>query len=169
MNSVLPIELSAAQIAFIEGNVTIYAAAVGADLSPQVARAIGCRIDAANKRITIFLSTARAGALIAAVRAHRTLAVVFAQPGTHEAIQLKTHDANIVNLERDDPMLIANYRERMVAHISPIGFAGDMLCAFFGISISDAIALQFTPSAAFDQTPGPNAGAELTNNRVERT
>lgn len=164
MTQVSPIELSAEQIAFIEGNVTIYAAATGADLSPQVARAAGCRVDVKHHRVTIFLSAARASALIAAVRAHRTLAVVFAQPGTHQAIQLKTQDAQIVNLQRDDSVLIANYRERMIAHISPIGFAPEMLRAFFGTPLSDAIALQFTPCAAFDQTPGPNAGAALILN-----
>ena len=161
MTSTPLIKLNTAQIAFVEGNVTIYAAATGADLSPQVVRATGCRVDKKTRRVTIFLSASRAAALIAAVRAHRTLAVVFAQPGTHRAMQLKAQDAEVVSLQRDDLVFIADYRERMIAHISPIGFAPEMLRAFFGISMSDAIALQFTPCAAFDQTPGPNAGAEI--------
>ena len=53
--------LSDEQIAFIQGNVTIYAATTGADLSPHIARGAGCRVDAESNRITIFLSAARAG------------------------------------------------------------------------------------------------------------
>ncbi len=155
------IALSAEQIAFIRGNVTIYAAATGTDLSPQIARAAGCRVDVKNNLVTIFLSAARAAALLEAVRAHRTLAVVFSLPGNHKAIQLKTRDAGIVHLQRDDAILIANYCERMIAHITPLGFAPDMLRVFFSIPVSDAVALQFTPDTAFDQTPGPNAGAAL--------
>lgn len=161
-----PMALSADQIAFIQGNVTMYVAATGADLSPQVARATGCRIDAKTNRVTIFLSAARAGALIAAVRSHRTLAAVFSQPGTHQALQLKTRDAEIISIQRDDGLLITEYRERLIAHISPLGFTPDMLRAFFGIPMSDAIALQFTPYAAFDQTPGPNAGAAFPSTGI---
>jgi hypothetical protein len=155
------IALSAEQIAFIQGNVTIYAAATGADLSPQIARAAGCRVDAQSRQITIFVGAARADAMLVAMRAQHSLAVVFSQPGNHKAIQLKTYNADIVNLHRDDSVLIADYCERMIAHITPLGFSPDMLRAFFSIPISDAVALQFIPSAAFDQTPGPNAGASL--------
>ena len=161
MTAISAIMLSTEQIAFIQGNVTIYAAATGSDFSPQVARATGCRVDMKNHRVTIFLSATHAVELIAAVRAHRTLAVVFAQPGTHQALQLKASDADIVQLQRDDAVLIANYRDRMIAHIVPIGFSDDMLRAFFGLSMSDTVALQFTPCAAFDQTPGPNAGSAI--------
>jgi hypothetical protein len=155
------IQLTAAQIAFMQGNVTMYAAATGADLSPQVARATGCRVDATSNRVTIFVNATYAAAVIASVRAHRTLAVVFSQPHNHQAIQLKSHDAQIAAMQNDDWVLVADYRERMIAHISPIGFAPEMLRAFFGTSVSDIVALQFTPCAAFDQTPGPNAGAAL--------
>jgi biotin carboxylase len=161
MNTADSITLSAEQAAFIQGNVTIYAAAIGADLTPQITRAAGCRVDANNRQVTIFVSAARASAMLAAVRNHRTLAAVFSQPGNHKAIQLKTSNADMVGLQRDDATLISHYYERMIAHISPFGFAPDMLRAFFSIPISDAVALQFTVTSAFDQTPGPNAGAAL--------
>lgn len=155
------IALTTEQIVFIQGNVTIYAAATGADLSPQIARAAGCRVNTKENHVTIFLGAARASALLAAVRAHHTLAVVFSQPGIHKAMQLKTRAADIVSLQRDDAVFIADYCERMIAHITPLGFAPDMLRAFFSIPLSDAVALQFTPDDAFDQTPGPNAGVAL--------
>jgi hypothetical protein len=161
MNRANPITLSAEQAAFIQGNVTMYVAAIGTDLSPQIVRAAGCRVDANNRQVTIFVSAARAGALLAAVRSHRTLAAVFSQPGNHKAMQLKSADAEVVELQRADATLITRYCERLIAHIAPFGFTPAMLRAFLSIPIGDAVALQFTPAAAFDQTPGPNAGAAL--------
>lgn len=155
------IALSDEQIAFIQGNVTIYAAAMATDLTPRIARAAGCRVDAEHHRVTIFLSAARASELLAAVRAQRALAVVYSQPGMHKALQLKTRTADIVDLQQHDAIFIRDYCDRMIAHIAPLGFTPDMLRAFFAIPLSDAIALQFTPCAIFDQTPGPNAGAAL--------
>ncbi|HET8710258.1 MAG TPA: hypothetical protein VFM32_02695 [Spongiibacteraceae bacterium] len=156
-----PVALSAEQAAFIQGNVTMYAAATGADGSPQIARGAGCRVDVENQRVTIFFSAARASALLAAVRAQGALAVVFSLPGVHKAMQLKTSAAQIVHVQRSDAVLMADYCERMIAHIAPLGFAPAMLRAFFSLPKSDAVALQFEPDAAFDQTPGPNAGAAL--------
>lgn len=157
----VPKVLGAEHIAFIQGNVTMYAAAAGADLTPQIARASGCRVDADGQRVTIFLNASRAAAMLTAVRSQRTLAVVFSQPGNHKALQLKANDVEIIGLQRDDATLIANYCERMIAHIAPLGFSAEMLRVFFATPISDAVALQFIPHAAFDQTPGPNAGAAL--------
>lgn len=154
--------LSAEQIAFIEGEVTIYAAATGADLLPQVVRGAGCRVDARNRTVMIFVSAANASALLTALRHRGALAAVFAQPGSHKALQLKSESASIVSLGRDDAVFIANYRERMIAHIAPFGFASDVLRALFSLPVSDAVALQFTPCAVFDQTPGPNAGAMVS-------
>ena len=153
--------LSPAQIAFITGDVTMYVAAADADLTPHIARGAGCRVDATGHRIAVLLSASRAADLLAAVRAQRTLAVVFTQPGNHTALQLKTHAADIVETEPDDIALLAAYRARIIAHIAPLGFTAETLRAVFTVAVDDIAAVHFTPHAAFDQTPGPNAGSAL--------
>jgi len=155
--------LSAAQIAFIQGNVTMYAATAGDGAHPHVTRATGARVDTDSHAVTVFVSATEAGALLADVRAGGALAVVFCEPGSEKAIQLKSDGADILQLQRDDPQLIADYCERLIRHIVPLGFSPQMLRSFFARPLGDAIALRFLPCAAFDQTPGPNAGAALTS------
>lgn len=158
-----PIALSAEQIAFIEGNVTMYAATAGDNARPHVARLAGIRVDASTNTITAFMNANNAGALLADIRAARAIAVVFCEPGSEKAIQLKSKRAEIIPLQRDDQQLMVNYRERLIRHITPLGFSSEMLGCFFSSPLSEAVALQFTPCAAFDQTPGPKAGTALTS------
>lgn len=161
MNTTSPIILSPAQIAFIEGNVTMYAATAGDNVQPHVAKLCGIRVDPSTSTITTFLNAHNAGALLADIRAGHAIAVVFCEPGSEKAIQLKSERAEIAPLQRDDQQLMADYRERLIRHITPLGFSADMLGCFFASPLSEAVALQFIPSAAFDQTPGPKAGTAL--------
>ena len=158
-----PITLNAKQIDFLQGNVVIYAATADAAAHPHVARVAGTRIDSRKNAVTIFLSALEASALLADVRAQQALAVVFCEPGSEKAMQLKAHSAQIVAVQRDDQRLVADYCERLIKHVTPLGFSSAMLRTFFAPLRSDIVALQFTPCAAFDQTPGPNAGTALVN------
>ncbi len=154
------IALSAAQVEFLQGNVVIYAASTDGNCQTNIARVAGCRIDG-NDRVTIFVAAASAAALLADVRDNGALAVVFCQPHTEKAVQLKSCDAQVVALTRDDYYLMSDYQQRIVNQILPVGFAPEMLRSFFAPPRSDAVAICFTPYAAFDQTPGPNAGILL--------
>ncbi len=154
------IALSAEQIAFVEGEVTMYVGATAANQSPLIARAIGCRVEA-DGQVTVFLHAQRAAALIAAVRANGNAAVVFAKPSTHQSLQLKSRTAEIMPISAEDGAFIARYRERIIGHIAALGYAPSVLSTFFSLDADDAIALRLTPCAAFDQTPGPNAGMAI--------
>ncbi|MFT3929595.1 MAG: hypothetical protein QM709_04765 [Spongiibacteraceae bacterium] len=157
------ITLSTGQIAFLQGNVTMYAATANRAAQPHVAKLAGVRIDAATNQITVFLNAANADALLADIRGGSAIAVVFCEPGSEKAIQLKSHSADIVALQHGDHELMASYRDRLVQHIIPLGFSPEMLRCFFSAPLSEAIALQFTPCEAFDQTPGPKAGSALVS------
>jgi hypothetical protein len=146
---------------FISGGVSIIVAGCDAANGTTVSRAIGCRVADDRRRVTVFLSAAQSGALLADVRANGKLAVVFSQPTTHRAIQLKGTDATVVPLATDDPHLIAAYRSHFAAQVTPLGFSEAFVRSFLGIAPGDVVAIAFTPSAAFSQTPGPKAGSPL--------
>ncbi len=146
---------------FICGGVSINVAARDARHETTVSRAIGCRVSQDRRRVTVFLSAAQSAALLADVRQNGIIAVVFSQPTRHRAIQLKGTDAAVVPLEADDPHLLAAYRQRMVAGIAPLGFTPEFVRTFMNVAPGDVVAVAFTPSAAYLQTPGPNAGARL--------
>lgn len=155
-----PILLSRDQVAFLQGNVVIYASSTGIGCQTNLVRSSGCRVDI-DGSITVFVCAAQAGGLLADVRANRALAIVFCEPRTDRALQLKTRDAETAAVSRDDYRLLSDYHERIVALISPSGFDPAMLRTFFKPPLSDAVALRFKPYAVFDQTPGPNAGAQV--------
>ena len=89
----------------VAGGVSIIVAGRDARNETTVARAVGCRMAEDGRRITVFLSAAQSGALLADVRANGCVAVVFSEPTTHRAIQLKGTDAAIVPLTAEDPHL----------------------------------------------------------------
>jgi len=146
---------------FIGGGASIIVAGRDAGNETTVSRAVGCRVADNRRRVTVFVSAAQSGALLADVRANGVIAVVFSQPTTHRAIQLKGTDAEVVPLTEDDPHLLAAYRGRLAAYVAPLGFSEAFVRTFLNVPPGDVVAIAFTPSAAFTQTPGPKAGSPL--------
>jgi len=153
--------LGPAQAAFIQGSVSIVAASCGSAATTQLSKVFGCRVAADGRSVTIIVSALQAGALLADIRANRKLAVVFCRPTTDQTLQIKTFDARVVALGREDYATLAEHTDKLVAEIVPLGFPEAIVRPLFGCSSSDAVAVRFTPSAVFDQTPGPNAGTQL--------
>ena len=147
--------------AFIQGGVSIVAAARNADNETTLSRAVGCRVSTDRRHVTILLSATQSAALLADVRANGIIAVVFSQPRQHRAIQLKGVDAVVVPLADEDPHLVAAYRRRLGAEVAPLGYRDAFVQAVMSVVPGDVVAVGFTPSAAFLQTPGPKAGTRL--------
>lgn len=155
------VQLSPEDAAFIQGGVSIHAAARDASNDTAVARAIGCRVSADRRQVTIFLSAVQAAPLLANVRGNGVIATVFSEPSSHRTIQLKGTDAAVVPSTPDDPHLWSSYRARLTAEDRPLGFSDAFVRAMLSPASGDVVAVAFTPSAAFQQTPGPRAGAPL--------
>jgi hypothetical protein len=150
--------LDCRQAAFLLGPVSMNAASRDAALTPSVARAFGCRIAADGREVTLFLSAARAAAVLRDLRAGAPLAVVFSRPQTHETRQLKAVSARIEAIAPGDLELIAAYGEAFVAECVPLGYEEAFIRGFFVGVEADALAVSFAPAAMFEQTPGPDAG-----------
>lgn len=147
--------------AFMTGGVSIIAASRGPDNAPTIARAAGCRLSADRARVTVLLARSQAGALLEAAEATGAVSVVFSQPSSHRTIQLKGNDARVCPATPGDETLVARYADAFAAELCPMGYAEQMARALVWAPEGDFAALTFSPSAAFDQTPGPRAGAAL--------
>lgn len=147
--------------AFIQGRVSIIAASRNHDNEPNLSRAIGCRVSADRRRVTLFLFAAQSGALLADVRANGAIAVVFSQPSTHRTVQLKGTDAAAAELTKDDVQVLGAYRQKFIAELESIGFSEPFTRALLACPAGDVVAVGFTVAAAFVQTPGPKAGTPL--------
>jgi hypothetical protein len=142
--------------------ISMTAASRDAQLAPSLGRAVGCRVAADRSRVTVLIPADQNAELMEALRATRTIAVVFSQPSTHRTIQLKGRDAAIAPADADDAALAARWSAGFVAELSAYGYVPGLVSTFVWCDPAQLAAVTFSPCAAFQQTPGPRAGTPLS-------
>jgi hypothetical protein len=128
---------------------------------PSVARALGCRVSPDRTRVTVVLLASQSAALLADLRATGVIAVVFTQPSTHRTIQLKGSDATVGAPEPGAQALVEANAAAALADLALAGYPESFARTLFALDPPDLVAVGFTPTAAFFQTPGPQAGKRL--------
>lgn len=153
--------LGAAHAAFVQGSVSIVAASCDAQRMPSMGRVAGCAVAPDRCRVSLFVAARQAPALLADVRASGRIAVVFSRPSNNRTLQLKGDDATVRPTTADELSVVARYVEAFGEEITPLGYGPEQARTLFACVDGDRVAIDFTPSAAFEQTPGPNAGAPI--------
>ena len=128
---------------------------------PFLARAVGRRFGPDLRQITLFFSSADAQDMLERIAGSGMIAAVFSLPSTHQTLQLKGSDARIDKVLKNDVQLVASYRRAVVDQLEELGFARPLIDTMLACEPGDLSAVTFTPSAAFSQTPGPNAGRAI--------
>ena len=128
---------------------------------PSVTRALGCRVAPDRRRVTVFLLASQSDTLLRDLRTTGAIAAVFSQPSTHRTIQLKGSDATVGAIEPGDVELIEANAAAALADLALAGFPESFARTIFAYDAPDVVAVGFTPSTAFFQTPGPQAGRRL--------
>lgn len=153
--------LDEANADFIQHHVAINLAARDAGNVPALTRALGCRVSPDRRRVTVFVSPARAEKLLQCLPQNGAIAAVFSRPSTHQTLQLKGVDAVAGPVSEGDRQRIAAYRDSFVEELLRIGHPPAFAAAVISAFTDDAVGVTFTPTAAFVATPGPNAGQRL--------
>jgi len=157
-----PIELDPEVVAFVEGHgVSMHAASRNAKHEANLSRGLGCRVSPDRKRLTVFLLASHSGDMLGDFRANGAIAVVITLPSTHRTVQLKGGDAAVEALRDDDYIRIARNREGFLRELTSIGFPDKFAKLLLAGERGDVVAVGFTITAAFNQTPGPTAGKPL--------
>lgn len=156
-----PAILDAAHADFIRSEVSLNAASGRPGALPSLARAVGCRVAADRRSVTLLFASTPAAALLDDIRRSGAIAAVFSEPSTHRTLQLKGNDARIVPLEPGDLALSLRYTDAFVSGLARLGYPGQVLRSVLSCAPDDIVAVQFSPSSAFSQTPGPGAGEPL--------
>jgi hypothetical protein len=156
-----PAVLDEDHAAFIQGGVSVVVATRDADFVPDVVRGCGCRVSRDRRSVTVLVESRRIGALVANIEANGMIAVVFSQPSTHRTIQLKGTDARAVRVSPRDSTLVENHLAAWIDELTAIDYRPEFARAVHGDVPDAMVALAFTPTAAFQQTPGPGAGDRL--------
>jgi hypothetical protein len=127
----------------------------------ELGRVHGCRAASDRRRVAVLLPGEQYPALVEALRASRAIAVVFSEPSTHRTIQLKGADAVLEPASDADRALALRWSEAFVAGLGALGYDETLVRAAVWCEPRALVAVGFTPCAAFQQTPGPRAGAPL--------
>jgi hypothetical protein len=145
---------------FIPRFTSMSVAARDAQVRPVVGRALGCRVSADRRKLTVFLCASREAQLLACLRENGAIALTVTRPKTHETLQFKGTVSAILPWTDADRAEIAAYRQSFIEELAGLGyrhgFSGTVLAAG-----EDGMAVAFEPTAIYDQTPGPKAGAML--------
>jgi hypothetical protein len=113
-----------------------------------------------RRQLTVLLSRSIAVSVLGCLQDNRAIAVVFTRPSTHQTLKFKGTDAELSEIDPQDLTLTADYQRRFVLELATIGHTPEFAAAVVPI-MDDLVAVRFTPTAAFDQTPGPGAGKAL--------
>lgn len=151
--------------AFIQSGVSVVVASRNAANVASVVRAAACRVSADRQRVTVLLPMQPAARVLADLAATRSIAVVFSQPSTHRTIQLKGGDAERVATTAEDLSACVAQEKNWVADLMKLGYAEGFARALHHVPLDELVAVRFTASSAFSQTPGPHAGAKLGGSR----
>jgi len=149
-------------IAFLDGRrVAVSIASRSEHCIPSVTRALGYRISADACEFAIFVPR-QAERVLADLRTTAQAAVVFTEPSTHRSLQVKGNGVRLTPLEEGDWPVISAYADDLVIEICPLGYPEPLIRKLGECTPQQVVAARFAPSAAFGQTPGPRAGAALS-------
>ncbi|MFI5444168.1 hypothetical protein [Polaromonas sp. UC242_47] len=155
--ALLPPEL----IAMMDKGVSAIVGACGLDLRPSIMRAVGSAIAADGRSVTVYVSRTQSRQLIQDIASTGRIAVVFSEPASHRTVQLKASHARLRGAEAADQAALTRYLASMEQEVERVGYGPVFTRAMLANRLDDLVAISFEPSQAFDQTPGPKAGAAL--------
>jgi len=156
--------LDAGHAALLERRVSVIVSTRDAARVPHLMRATGYRIDAGAGTVTLLLCAVQAGDTLADIAANQAIAVVFSEPTTHQTLQLKGFDARHTAVQADDGARVAAYRERFADELAELDIARDLIVGgLLNCAGGSLVAVTFTPTLAFRQTPGAHAGAPIAS------
>lgn len=130
-------------------------------LAPSVCWGMGGHIDDEGRRATVWLRQDQARELVADVQANARVAAVFCVPHTSVALQVKGEDARVRPATGQDAQRLQAHLDNMVREIELMQLSPAFTRALFEQPLEALVAIDFTISSVYEQTPGPAAGQTL--------
>lgn len=147
--------------AFLQSGQSLHVASRGENLAASLDRALGCRVSADRRRVTVFILASHGAAMLEDFGRNGAIAFVASQPSTHRTVQLKGVDAVAGPVEPGDAALLARQADGFARDLVALGYAESLPRLLVEGDPGDVVAVTFTPVQAFVQTPGPGAGAPM--------
>lgn len=144
--------------ALLDGLVAVHVATRDAALVPDEVMAAAARPSADGRCLTVFLPVATSEASIANLRANGAIAVVLSQPLTHRTVQLKGRVETIGPARDEERAEVERLAAAFDAEVEVIGLPPAVVRRR---TRWPCHAVTFVVAEAYEQTPGPRAGAPI--------
>ena len=152
--------LTAEMLEFIASGVAHQVGARTADGMPCLCRALAAQQED-DGRLVVLISSESGYEVLDGIRANGLVSLVLVAPTSFRALHLKGRDAVV---ESGDPQyrpLVEERRQSFQRQLDFYGFPPDFTRAWYSIDDVEVMAIRFTPTSAWNQTPGPGAGAAV--------
>ena len=146
---------------FIQSGVSMTLASRDDRFVPSIAKGVGCRVSPGRDAVTVLVFANAAEELLRDVAHCSKLAAVFSRPSTNRTLQIKGSNVTTAPAGPADVALTRRYIVLLAEELRPLGWSADYVHDVFWHDPVHLVALHFTPEGAFQQTPGPGAGAAL--------
>ncbi|MFT3778839.1 MAG: hypothetical protein QM772_11295 [Ottowia sp.] len=127
---------------------------------PQVCRALAA--DALpDGRMLVLLAERAAPRVVAALRETGQAALLMTSPRTNRTLHVKGRDARVEPGLPEHAALLAHCHRRLaveIAEVDGFGSAAPVVANWYRVDLCEMVAVRFSISGAWDQTPGPHAG-----------
>lgn len=112
-------------------------------------------------RLRVLFRRAGHEALLLALMRDPRIAATVTEPRSHRSVQLKGADA-VLSAPGDDDLRAARDQTRAFERqLLDLGYPAPFAATITAFGLADLVAVEFTPTQLFSQTPGPGAGAGL--------
>ena len=145
---------------FIASGVAHQVGARSADGMPCICRALAAQ-EEADGRVVVLISGESGYEVLDAIRANGLVSLVMVAPESFRALHLKGSDATVESGELHYRPLVEQRRLRFQRQLESHGFPSEYTHAWYSIDGVELMAIRFTPNGAWNQTPGPGAGARV--------
>ena len=146
---------------FVQAGRSMIVSSVNRAGQASLMRGLGARVSADQRLMTLFISRRQSEAVLTAVLETGVIAVVFAEPISNRALQIKGINGSVRAIDDSEWAAVAEYQNQMVVEIGKVGFAEPVVRAMLACARDDVVAVSFVPTSAFDQTPGARAGEAI--------
>lgn len=155
--------LTQAQSDLLEnGYASLYLASRDARRVPSLTRGLDARLDEAEAQVTILVLRSQSPQVLRDIAGTRAAALVVSRPSTHLTFQLKGVDARETVLPADAEYRARRHQEAFARELATYGYPLAFATTMHDFQPDDLVAVTFTVSALFEQTPGPGTGARVT-------
>ena len=131
---------------------------------PEAVRAWGPRVGRDGRSVSLCVALATSGRALSNLRDNGRVAVTFCLPTNYKTIQLKGRYVGTERPKGQDLAAVERHRDSFLASAARVGVGRRLIEGLWQKELVESavmLKIRFVAEQAFDQTPGPDAGAQL--------